>query len=148
MTSTLQRVVVGVDGSDNSRRAIEWAILLAGRFGAEIVAVHAVGLLAHLGEGPPVPSQAHVQELRDSFERLWCSELAGSGVAHRKRCVDGPPARVLLDVADEEGADLIVVGSRGAGGFAGLRLGSTSHQVAEHATCPVAIIPSREEAQN
>lgn len=141
MTATLKRLLVGVDGSDDSRRALEWAILLAERFDAEIIAVHAVGLLAHLGTGPPVPSQSHLEELRRAFEEQWCSPLSGSGVAHRVLSADGPPVRVLLDVAEKEAVDVIVVGSRGSGGFAELLLGSTSHQVAEHASCPVMIVP-------
>lgn len=58
--------------------------------------------------------------------------------------VEGPAARALLETA--RGADLLVVGSRGRGGFLGLLLGSTSHQVVTHASCPVVVVPMPEDA--
>jgi nucleotide-binding universal stress UspA family protein len=141
MTARVGRILIGVDGSDNARRALEWAVLLASQFEAEVVAVHAVGLLARLGEGPPIPSHSHLDELRTSFESEWCAPLTVSGVPYRLLCLDGPPVLVLLDAAEREDVDLIVVGSRGAGGFAELLLGSTSHQLAEHSSRPVLIVP-------
>lgn len=146
MTMMIHRLVVGIDGSDNARRALDWAIVLARRFDAEIVAAHAVGLLTSLHGGPPVPSHSHLEELRTQFETEWCAPLAGSGVPHRMLCLDGPPVRVLLEVATQEDADMIVVGTRGAGGFAELLLGSTSHQLAEHASRPILIVPPASEA--
>ena len=56
MTAHIQRILVGVDGSDNGRHARDWALLLARQSGAELIALHAIGLLAHLGAGPPAPS--------------------------------------------------------------------------------------------
>jgi nucleotide-binding universal stress UspA family protein len=141
MTPVLQRILVGVDGSANSQQALGWAMLVARRFDAELVAIHAIGLLAYLGDAPPVPSHAHLDELRRAFETEWCAPLADSGIQHRLLFVDGAPALVLLSVAQREQIDMIVVGSRGAGGFEALLLGSTSHQVAAHATCPVVIVP-------
>jgi nucleotide-binding universal stress UspA family protein len=116
-------------------------MLLARRFDAELVAAHAIGLLAHLDDGPPVPSHAHLDELRRAFETRWCAPLRETGIRHRLLFIDGAPVPVLLSVADSEVIDLIVVGSRGLGGFPELLLGSTSHQLAEHATCPVLIVP-------
>jgi nucleotide-binding universal stress UspA family protein len=142
MTTHVERIIVGVDGSDNSRHALEWAILLAQRFDATVVAVHAMGLLTQLGDGPPVPSQSHRDELQAVFESEWCAPLVTSGVSHRYLFRDGPPVMVLLDAADQQKADLIVVGSRGTGGFSELMLGSTSHHVAEHSVCPVLIVPA------
>jgi nucleotide-binding universal stress UspA family protein len=137
----VSRVLAGVDGSDNSRRALEWAILLAERFEAELVAVHAIGLLSDLGDGPPVPSHSHLEELRLKFERDWCAPVRGTTVAHRLLLRDGPPVPVLVGTADDESADLIVVGSRGVGGFPELLLGSTSHHVVERASRPVLVVP-------
>lgn len=137
----IKRLVVGVDGSVDSARALHQAVVLAECFGAEVVAVHAVGLLAHLGAGPPVPSQSHIDELRSTFESEWCAPLKDSGVPHRMLLLDGPPALKLLEAADSERADMIVVGSRGSGASSGLRLGSTSHQVVEDSRCPVLVVP-------
>jgi nucleotide-binding universal stress UspA family protein len=141
VTFRVERIVVGIDGSDSARRALEWAITLARPFSAEVLAVHAVGLLTRLDDGTPVPSQAHLVELRRAFETEWCQPLAASGISYRLVFQDGPPVPVLLAVTDTETADLIVVGSRGTGGFPELRLGSTSHQVAEHSARPVLIVP-------
>jgi nucleotide-binding universal stress UspA family protein len=145
MTPGIQRILVGVDGSDNGQRALTWAVLLARQFHAEVVAVHAIGLLAHLGEGPPVPSHSHLEELRGAFETVWCAPLAGSGVAYHLLLIDGAPVPVLLAAAQSEAADVVVLGSRGVGGFPELLLGSTSHQMAEHARCPVLIVPPGNE---
>jgi nucleotide-binding universal stress UspA family protein len=142
MTAHLERILVGVDGSDNGKRALEWAMLLAGQADAEVIAVHAIGLLAHLGPGPAVPSHAHLQELRQTFETEWCAPLRHSPVRYRLQLVDGAPVQVLLSVAESEKIDVIVVGSRGVGGFPELNLGSTSHQLAQHAECPVLIVPA------
>lgn len=142
MKPALRRIVVGIDGSENSRRALEWAILLTEGFDAELLAVHALGLLTHVGDGPPIPSHNHRQEVQEVFERDWCAALAGSGVARRTLCLEGPPVPALLGVSESEQADLLVVGSRGVGGFAELRLGSTSHQLVEQSRRPVLVVPS------
>ena len=142
MTSGIKRLVVGVDGSVGSRRALEWAMLLALRFDAELLAVHAVGLLSRLADGSQVPSQSHRAELRQLFESQWCAPLVHQGVKYRSMLEDGAPVPVLLQVAEREHADLSVVGSRGEGGFAELLLGSTSHQLAEHSRRPVLIVPA------
>jgi nucleotide-binding universal stress UspA family protein len=141
MRTKLERILVGVDGSENSKRALAWGVTLAERFQAEVVAVHAVGLLSRLGSGPPVPSHSHLEELHQVFESDWCASLSDCGVPHRLLCLDGPPVRVVLDAAEQEDVDLIVVGSRGVGGFAELQLGSTSHQVVEHTRRPVLVVP-------
>lgn len=146
MTARIKRVLVGVDGSANARRALEWAIELAAPTGAEVAVVHAAGLLTRFGDGPLVPAHAHMTELQERLEREWCAPLALAGVPYRAILADGAPVLALLAAAEREQADVIVVGSRGEGGFAELRLGSTSQQLAEHADRPVLIVPSSREA--
>ncbi|MCU4182877.1 universal stress protein [Acidiferrimicrobium sp. IK] len=141
MTLKMERILVAVDGSANGQRALDWGILLARQFGAEVVAVHAVGLLTHLGGGAPMPSQGHRDEIRKAFETEWCQSLAEAGVPHRTVLADGAPVPVILGTAENEEVDVIVIGSRGVGGFPELLLGSTSHQVAEHTHRPVLIVP-------
>jgi len=134
------RFVVGVDGSECSRRALDWAVDVAQALGSEVVAVHALGLLTHLA-GVEVPSQSHREEVRTAFENQWCAPLRASTVSQICLLVDGNPVTALLTAADEYRADAIVVGSRGNGGFPGLQLGSTSHQLVQHSDKPVVIIP-------
>lgn len=142
----VSRIVVGVDGSDASQHAVAWCAGVAGSLGADVIAVHAV-------EEPvyPLPSLAYVavpplseesrSEIRALAEREWCAPLAAAGVQFRVVLADGPPASVLIKVATEEDADLVVTGRRGRGGFAELLLGSTSHQLAHHLGRPLVIVP-------
>ncbi len=137
----IKRIVVGTDGSEHANRAVRWAADLAAQTGAEVVVTHAVGLLVKTAAGP-VPSTAELHdELRARLNGEWTGELRAAGVSVRCRLEEGGSVTALLRVADDEGADLIVVGSRGAGGFSELHLGSTSHQVALHADRPVTIVP-------
>jgi nucleotide-binding universal stress UspA family protein len=139
----LDRIIVAVDGSENSLAAVGWAAGLAEATGAEVVAVHAVGLLEQLGaDGEPVPTQPHRDDIQRQFEESWCAPLDQPGIRCRRLLRDGNPVSVLLAVADEEDADLLVLGSRGLGGYPEALLGSTSTQVAQHSTRPVTIVPS------
>ncbi|MGD9701364.1 MAG: universal stress protein [Acidimicrobiia bacterium] len=138
---TVSRIVVGVDGSDNSQRALAWAIDLASALGAEIVAVHSVGLLTRDGHGDRVPASSHREEIAEQFERDWCAPLDAHTGPNRRVLRDGEPVDVVLSVADDVEADMIVLGSRGVGGYPEQLLGSTSHQVAERSPRPVVIVP-------
>lgn len=139
------RIVVGLDGSEGSERAVEWCRDHAPGLDAEVVAVHAVwvpALALPMWEGSP-GLLLQDEEWRTSLERelqdVWVTAL--EGVPYRTRMVEGSPARVLKEVADEEDASMIVVGSRGRGGFTELLLGSVSHQLAHHADRPLLIVP-------
>ncbi|HVW31176.1 MAG TPA: universal stress protein, partial [Acidimicrobiia bacterium] len=139
-TMSVKRILVGMDGSEHAGRAARWAADLAAATGAEVVAVHAVGLLVTTPDGP-VPSTPFHDRLREQLAGEWTAELRKSGVPVRCRLVEGSAVTALLQSAEEEGADLLVMGSRGAGGFSELHLGSTSHQVALYADRPVTIVP-------
>jgi nucleotide-binding universal stress UspA family protein len=135
----LDRIVVAVDGSENSVAAVRWAADLASTIGAEVVAVHALGLLERM-DTELQPSEPNRDEIQRRFETEWCAPL--DGVQSRRLLRDGSAVPVLLAVADEEDADLIVLGSRGLGGYPELLLGSTSTQVAQHSHRPVTIVPT------
>jgi nucleotide-binding universal stress UspA family protein len=141
-----RRIVVGVDGSEDSGRALDWAVaLVADRrvegSDVEIIAVHVLGLVTHLGGTMLVPSEGHRGEVRTLLEHEWCRPLVTAGLAHRAIVVDGEPVHALMRVAKEQGADLIAVGRRGAGGSPGLIIGSTSQQLVHQAVCPVVVVP-------
>lgn len=133
-------VVVGVDGSPDAARALDVAITLARSTDAELVAIHALGLLTVV-DGEHVPAFEH----RDDVERLlreeWCAGLVGAGVAYRVELVDGNPTEVLTHFADAAHPSFLVVGARGIGESADRELGSTSYHVTRHATCPIVIVP-------
>jgi nucleotide-binding universal stress UspA family protein len=131
----VKTIVVGVDGSSDSRRAVEWAAQLAEETGARVVAVHAVGLLEH---EPGDPAGAHLAPELDRW----------SGALDRfppdrveRRLVAGEPVGALRGAAEDAGADLLVVGSRGAGEHAGGGLGSTSLHLAEAGGVVLVVVP-------
>lgn len=128
-------VVVGVDGSEQARRALTWAAEEAKLRGARLRVVHVWSYLAQTGEAFD-PTYGD-----DDARRLLQEAVAGlgDGVDIELTAVCDLPARGLLDSSQD--ADLLVVGARGMGGFGGLLLGSVSQQVAQHGPCPVVIVP-------
>lgn len=133
-------IVVGVDGSPNAERAMRVASTLALATGVEVVAVHALGLLATIGDRK-VPASEHRDEIEAHLREEWCAPLSSAGTSWRCQLIDGNPAEVLMHTADAVGASFIVVGARGIGGHPDLMLGSTSHQVIHHSTCPTVVVP-------
>ncbi len=139
-TNARHPVVVGVDGSANGQRAMHVAARQAARTDRPLVVVHAVGL-TELIHGDHVPANEHRPEIaREVIE--WCSTLEGECHEVESLVLDGSPVDVLLRAATDLDASLIVVGRRGTGGRPELRLGSTAHQVIEHAHCPVLVVPA------
>ncbi len=140
------KIVVGVDGSDHSQRAVAWCASHARALDAEVVAVHAVETPVYPAMGTPywpVPTLTPVQrdELRDIVALDWCKPLADAGVSFRVVLMEGAPAPAIIQVAHAEDAELVVTGRRGRGGFAELVLGSTSHALSHHLDRPLVIVP-------
>lgn len=136
----IDTIVVGVDGSEDSLRAVEWTADLAAITRSEVTAVHALGLLERFGQ-ETVPVESHKEAISHRFEVDWCAPLFARHTNYRCELVYGPPVPAILRIAKADRADLIVVGSRGVGGFNGLLLGSTSSQLVQHASCPITVIP-------
>jgi nucleotide-binding universal stress UspA family protein len=80
------------------------------------------------------------RQIKEEFENKWCKRLRASGLRYRTVMRDGRPASVIAEVADDENADIIVVGRRGRGGVAELVLGSVSHELAVHSKRPLLLI--------
>jgi nucleotide-binding universal stress UspA family protein len=142
-------IVVGVDGSEDSKEALRWALGEAELRGATVRAVHAWSMPIAFG-GPYMPPQAFdPSEIRDQAQTALddaLDEVAGESppVAVERVVEQGSAAEVLC--LESEFADLLVVGSRGHGGFAGLLLGSVGQQCAQHAPCAVVIVRSHPRA--
>ena len=133
-------VVVGVDGSANSRHALCEAARHARARDAELIVVHAIGLTEEI-DGQHLPTFGRRTEIAAHLDR-WCGAARDVGVeVFAQRLVDGPPVDALLRVASESGASTIVIGRRGVGGRPELQLGSTAHLVIEHAPCPILVVP-------
>jgi len=140
-------IIVGVDGSDHSRRALEWAIGEAAvrRAPLTVLTVHQAvagywgGPVPYAGD-PELTAQARkeAQQLTDDVLATFDEGSRPPSVV--VRAVNGLPAAELLEAT--AGADLLVVGARGAGGFKRLLLGSVSTHLTHHAHCPVVVIPA------
>lgn len=132
------RVVVGVDGSERAQGALQWAIDEARRRHAVLEVVHAWHLPVNTGmyAGTPVYPSSAEEVARDVLTRA-IDEEDTFGVEVEPHLACASPARALLAAAER--ADLVVVGSRGLGGFKGLLLGSVSRQLAHRAPCPVVV---------
>lgn len=137
----MQRIVVGVDGSTRSHRALQWAVDEARVRKADLNVVHAwsVAYAAAYPFAPFVDPSVYEQSAKDALEAA-VNAVDTHGVHLQTTLVCGGAADSLITAAKD--ADLLVVGSRGVGGFSALLLGSVSHQVSHHAPCPVVIVPS------
>ena len=144
-------IVVGIDHSEGAKAALHFALEEAKLRRATLRVVHAwqYGYIGATGlEGSIPVLGGDIKELRDAAEATLEETLRESipetsPVEIERRLVEGRPAAVLVD--ESQGADLLVVGSRGHGGFTGLLLGSVSQQCAHHASCPVVIVYRKPE---
>ena len=138
-------ITVGIDGSEHSVKALEWAIKEAA-IQHSPVTVHAVHLVPKSGwTGNPItlPADiADVEKARQAAEELVVKVTSQLGDAQpasvKVSAVNGFPAQELIEASRD--ADLVVIGSRGSGGFARLMMGSVSSQVVHHAHCPVVVV--------
>jgi nucleotide-binding universal stress UspA family protein len=132
------KIVVGVDGSENGRRALEWALAEARLRGVGCWLLHVwndglAGLMPYSGDAP--------QELADAAQEILDQERAfakGSGVPIEAHIQYGVANKMLIDASRDAG--LLVVGSRGRGALAGAILGSVSSACVRHAACPVVVV--------
>lgn len=139
-TDRPSRIVAGVDGSPSSRAALAWAVRQAELTGARVEAV--ISWQYPAGYGWPAPvlqsldfAGAAAQALAEAVTAVAAGH---EGVEIAQRVVQDHPAAALLAAAD--GAELLVVGNRGHGGFAGTLLGSVSRHCVDHAHCPVVVV--------
>jgi nucleotide-binding universal stress UspA family protein len=133
-------IVVGVDGSKSSRGAVAWAAQEARLRGAKLKLVHAwhVPATAYMAYAVPLETSALQKAAAELLEEVSRDVLGKEpDVEAVLEVVEGPPVEVIASAS--KGAELVVVGSRGLGGFAGLLLGSVSSQVAHRAHGPVTI---------
>ncbi|ACZ31856.1 UspA domain protein [Xylanimonas cellulosilytica DSM 15894] len=139
----VKRIIVGVDGSPSAETALTLAIEQAKTWGAELVAVAGVPVGSGAGVLAWLPAQIdHEQVLADVKAGLDVIidrfEAEAGGMKIKRIVLDGTGAELLSEFSTA--ADLLVVGSRGRGGFRGLLLGSTSQAVLHHSACPVLIV--------
>lgn len=140
-------IVVGVDGSIHSQQALEWAISesVLRHSPLTVIAVSPIaGSIFGLFAAQHYPSDEEGREkveeaARELVDKVLASRGDTSGLAVTVQAINGLPADELIKAS--QGADMIVVGARGIGGFSRLVMGSVSTQVTHHAHCPVIVIP-------
>ena len=141
--SEWKTIVVGVDGSPRSRKALTWAAAEAADHGAELIVLNVwehtllppAGNVSVSERYVPEPSQRTSEDLLQVIKDELGEEPP---VLVNAQVKQGRPAKVLIE--ESATADLLVVGKRGHGGFAGLVLGSVSQHVAAYAKCPVTVV--------
>ena len=137
----LKKILAPVDGSDHSVRAAAYAVEMAGLTNSEIILVHChKSFPVVLGE--PYFQNAinkimkNVDELLEPYREIMNS----AEVVYTERVLEGPAAKAICHTAEVEGADLIIMGSRGRNDLEGLLLGSCTHRVLKTAPCPVLVV--------
>ena len=135
-------VVVGTDGSPNARAALQWAIGYARRNGALVRVVHAWHYPYGATEAGAMvaPPMTEFEEAARAALDAAVAEVDTSGIDIETVLRQGSAAGALLDEAEH--ADMLVVGARGHGGFAGLVLGSVANHCARHAHVPTVVVPA------
>ena len=156
---SVERILVGLDGSEGSAAALRWAIDLAKVTGAEVMAAHVFELPASIpvpmaGGGPlGVAAEASTFEesvrerVKSTFRTEWCAPLEAAGIRYRELFGDGRAGPTLLETAERENADLIVTGRRGRTTLAELLAGSVSQYLVHRARQPVVVIPDPSDSE-
>ena len=136
-----EHIMVATDGSVEAQKAVTTAVEVAKKFNSTLVVVCAF---------EEVPTYYGEPYFSETIERhtSWADEVIKRTMESLKdvkipvesTVVEGPAAQAIINVANNRGTDLIVMGARGLGGFAGLLLGSVSQRVVQHSSCPVLIV--------
>jgi nucleotide-binding universal stress UspA family protein len=135
-----RKILVAVDGSQYASAALDVAVDMARRYNASLCLLHA---FPHVSDLLGTPQYEYLLAARSMIGRQLlegAQAQVGDAVPAETQLIEGPPAQAILRVAEEDGCDMIVLGSRGHGQLAGLLLGSVSSTVAQRAHCPVLIV--------
>ncbi len=148
----IQRILVPTDFSTHAARAAEFAIELSKEFGASIHLLHCypvnVGAASLYGMTFPVELEASIRKVAQKQLGDWREKVAGEGVEAELSLSPQSPAQGILALAEEIGADLIVMGTRGRSGLKHLLLGSVAERVVREASCPVVTLRSPDAASS
>ena len=142
-------IVVGVDGSDSSVDALEWAATQAKLIGASLKVVSVWHYPVSLGWAPAWPDDWDPGAEAKTALAGVVERVVGTdpGIEIHQEVLEGHPAEVLVALTDHDKTELLVLGSRGHGAFTGMLIGSTSEYCSAHAKCPVVIVRHRDTAK-
>lgn len=138
------KIVVGYDGTEGAKAALDQAVDLARRVSGELVLTYAFGGRKQYAGAPLTPRRT-LQELGEKVLTEAVARLADSGVPAEPVLVDDDAWQGLRSVADQHDAALIVVATRGESPLTGMLLGSTAYRLVHSSTTPVLIVPVRSE---
>ena len=140
---SIRKILVPVDFSDQSHRAVDLATEFAKGLGASVTLLHAEEVLVYRGvryvEILNISSAKEERKAVESKLADWLGELEGAGVSARSMLVEGDPRKVISRVAEEEGTDLIIMGSRGHSMLRDVLMGSVAEHTMQTAGCAVLI---------
>lgn len=141
MTIRVRKILCPIDFSQHAERVVAWAAHLAEEHGSEVILLHAYHLPVEFQqlEGAYLPADFwdSVKEEAERSLKVYGDRLRAAGLSVRESVREGYPASVIEEEAVQEGADLIVIGSRGLSGLKHLLLGSIAERVVQKAQCPV-----------
>jgi nucleotide-binding universal stress UspA family protein len=143
-----KKILAPIDFSAGSKAAVDWAVSLAGRFGAEVEAVNVIPVYYPIDSYATIDLGLLQAELRQASEKEFSRLLAGfNRREHPLRTFirHGRPATEIVEAAKETGADLIVISTHGRTGLDHMLLGSTAEEVVRHADCPVLVARQKPE---
>jgi nucleotide-binding universal stress UspA family protein len=141
-----QKILVAVDTSAATKKAVECAQKLAKLSEAQVILVHAYPKVPdYLGEPSLSETISRSQERAEEILEPVVAAFEAEGIQVEQEILEGPPADAILRVAEVREVDLIIMGARGLGTVASLLLGSVSQKVLAHATCPVMIVRATSE---
>jgi nucleotide-binding universal stress UspA family protein len=136
------RILVATDGSEAADHAVKWCADFARTTGAEIVLMHTV---SKVGEWLMSVAQIDFVKVeadrRDLLERVWAEPLRKAEVLYRTKLVTGDPVKTIIATADDNDADMIVIGKSGHGGVSSSLLGGSAAKISQHTTRPLLLIP-------
>ena len=137
----LKKILAPVDGSDYSLRAAAYAVEMAGVMNSEIILVHChKSFPVVLGEPYFQNAINKIMKKADELLEPYREIMDSAEVVYTERVLEGPAAKAICHTAEVEGADMIIMGSRGRNDLEGLLLGSCTHRVLKTAPCPVLVV--------
>lgn len=140
----VEHIVCGVDGSDSSQVALELAVREAARWKAKLSCVSSINLNGVMWVPGPGYHQEMLDDVKAGLQENVAKAAQGYDIDVHCHVIEGNPAALLAEFSTA--VDMLVIGTRGRGGFVGLLLGSTSQNVIAHAACPTIVVPQRTEA--
>ena len=148
----IKKIIVPIDGSEHSDRALNYALYLAEKYSADITLLSVAQPIAATRPMfltqpmlPPASTVIYIKKIKAAHEKMLAEALKKTkeskpNINISKKLVNGRPADKIVEIANEGNFDLIVMGSRGVGGIKKFFLGSVSDRVADEARCPVLIV--------